>query len=461
MFRGGPQPINPLARPLRNEDAFNLRFKPVPPEDDEDWLELIRCGGAGKVADTKEEQIARYATEAEKSPEANPDLTELMLSKPDVIVTCSMDYLIKTWDVNDSYRPLQVFEGHLNFVNVVVPCRGDNLLSCSDDYTCRLWKLGDAGSPGELLMTYWIHGFPIKSVCELPGQRAACGGQDKIVRIFSLVTGHTLHRITDHGVCGPEDSYFQKQGCGAVWSVLHLRGNIIVSGSEDATVRVWDIDTGKALGSAQIGHLGWGEEIGATGLGWKLSERFGAVWKLCHLGKDGNQFASCSYDRTICIWDASDLENVRVIRSWKAAENGVLNVSLVGKCHIASCGSDKEVKIWNFETGELVHKIQTRGIASAVAMIDEHVIAIAGGDATLRIYDWSKGKDLTGKHGFYAHDMTLRSVAKLRHSDQAQSNWTTCPIMYQSCKWPECEADSIVALEQMRRVMKNSLDFQF
>lgn len=33
------------------------------------------------------------------------------------------------------------FEGHLNFVNQVVPYREDQILSCSDDYTCRLWQM--------------------------------------------------------------------------------------------------------------------------------------------------------------------------------------------------------------------------------------------------------------------------------------------------------------------------------
>eukprot|EP00933_Yihiella_yeosuensis_P017026 TRINITY_DN14343_c0_g2_i2.p1 TRINITY_DN14343_c0_g2~~TRINITY_DN14343_c0_g2_i2.p1 ORF type:complete len:469 (-),score=82.76 TRINITY_DN14343_c0_g2_i2:431-1837(-) len=458
MFQGGPLPVNPLVRPVSDEDRSNPCFKTPSPDKDQDWLQLVECGGAGDHPDTAEQQLSRYRTEALKSPESNPDLLELQLSRPDILITCSVDYVIKTWDVNDDFKLLQEFEGHLNFVNTAVPCRGDKILSCSDDFTCRLWAIGKAGSPGELLKTYWICEYPVKTVCELPGQRAACGGLDKTLRIFSLVTGDVLHRIRDHREIGPDDGYFQKQGCGALWTVLHLRGNVLASGCDDGTVRVWDIDTGKCL-DMKRGHSGWGEDIGKAGVGWKLSERYAGVWRLCHLGKDGKQFASCSYDRTICIWDSSDLDNINVIRMWKAAENSVLSVNLIDPCHMASCGSDKEIKIWNFETGELVASIETRGIASSIVPVDDSVIAIAGGDATVRVYDWKHGQDLMGKHGFYAHDMSLTFASSYRYADKVQRNWTTKPIMYSSLKWPDCEADSKDSREKMSQVVKNALRY--
>jgi WD40 repeat protein len=43
------------------------------------------------------------------------------------------------------------------------------------------------------------------------------------------------------GSCLKSRNFFQLEGCGSIFSVLHLRQNILASGSDDSTVRLWDI----------------------------------------------------------------------------------------------------------------------------------------------------------------------------------------------------------------------------
>lgn len=455
-FQGGPVPVNGMQRKLQDEDRFNPRFKPLPPEEDEAWKELIKCGGAGEEADTPEQQAKRYETANPRSPETHPGLEDFCYGTPDVVITCSMDYLIRTWDTK-SYKKIQEFEGHLNFVNQVVTYRKDQILSCSDDYTCRLWKMGEPGKTGELLITYWINMYPMKAVCALPGQRAAVGGLDKTVRIFSLVTGFTLFRMLGHKEGGPDKNFFQLEGCGAIFSLLHLRQNLLASGSDDSTVRLWDIDTGKCL-SVEIGHQGYREDVGEPGVGWTLSERFATVTKMCHLGKDGLQFASCSYDRTVVIWNVAPGSQLQVLKNFKAHENGIVGIGYAGKNIIATCSGDKTVKIWKLEEPEplLLCKLTTRGIASDVCMIDDATVFIAGGDATIRIYNWKEERDVTQ---FYAHDITLQCCVPVRRADVDPELWTEVPIMYQNVTYPENEEDSRAALEQMRKVLYNALHY--
>lgn len=458
-FQGGPVLVNGMQRTLQDEDRFNPRFKPLLPEEDEAWKELIKCGGAGEVADTAEQQAKRYETANERSPETHPGLEEFCYGTPDVVITCSMDYLIKTWDTK-SYKVIQEFEGHLNFVNQVVTYREDQILSCSDDYTCRLWKMGARGTTGKLLFTYWINMYPMKAVCALPGQRAAVGGLDKTVRIFSLVTGCTLFRMMGHKEVGPDKNFFQLEGCGSIFSVLHLRQNILASGSDDSTVRLWDIDTGKCL-SVKIGHQGYREDVGEPGVGWTLSERFATVTKMCHLGKDGLQFASCSYDRTVVIWNVAAGSQLEVLKKFKAHGNGIVSIGYAGKNTIATCSGDKTVKIWKWdeEPPLLLCELKTRGIASDVCMIDDDTVFIAGGDATIRIYNWKEERDVTQ---FYSHDMTLQCCVPVLPVLPARAHpnqWTEVPIMYQNVTYPENEEDSRAALEQMRKVLYNALNY--
>ncbi|CAK9051820.1 F-box/WD repeat-containing protein lin-23 (Abnormal cell lineage protein 23) [Durusdinium trenchii] len=231
----------------------------------------------------------------------------------------------------------------------------------------------------------------------------------------------------------------------------------MASGSDDCTVRLWDVDRGKCL-STVIGHRGYGEEIGEPGVGWKLSERFATVIKLCHLGQDGLQFASCSYDRTVVIWDASEPSDLKVLRCFKAHGNGILGLAYAGEEKIVTCSGDKSVKIWDLSADppELKCDIATRGIASDACMVDEETVLIAGGDATIRVYNWQQDKEVKQ---FYAHDMTLQCCTPFFQHQNDPQNWTEKPIMYQNVTYPQNEEDSKAALEQMRRVLYNALHY--
>jgi WD40 repeat protein len=68
------------------------------------------------------------------------------------------------------------------------------------------------------------------------GRRAVTGSDDKTVRVWDLDTGACLRTLQGH--------------TGSVWSVaLHADGRRAVTGSDDKTVRVWDLDTGACLGA--------------------------------------------------------------------------------------------------------------------------------------------------------------------------------------------------------------------
>lgn len=153
--------------------------------------------------------MAHYKSLAEDSPELYPGLSKYALrANPDLIVVSGMDYTIRTFDPRKDYKLVQIFEAHTSKVNCVVPYKGMMLLSAADDMTIRQWKVGTT-EYGDLLLTIWIDKFPVMAICPLPGHRVACGGLDKMVRILSLWTGATLHKIADHGEIGPDGNYFQ------------------------------------------------------------------------------------------------------------------------------------------------------------------------------------------------------------------------------------------------------------
>jgi WD40 repeat protein len=438
----------------------DVTWKPIPPEEDKEWLELVRCGYAGDEAETKEQQKKRYETKKENSIEIFPALAQHTFRAADLICTCGQDYTIRTFDTRRNYEQRQLFEGHFNFVNQVVPYRGTMIVSASDDCSVRLWQLGEE-KYGELLMTYYINQYPTKCVCVVPGQRFCCGGLDKVFRIVSFITGLTLMRLADHGEYGPDTNFMQKEGCGAVVTCLHIRQNLVCTGSDDSTVRFWDIDKGKCI-HYEKGHSGYGRDIGEHGIGYKLSEGFAGVWKVINLGDDGKHVCSCSYDRTVTVWNVEDSSDIKVVRNWRVGDNGVLHVAAVGPEQIATSGGDKDMKIWNWKTGELLHTVRiTRGLPMCVGYVDKSLIALCGGDCTIRIIDWSNGpKDLMGESGFYAHDFIINDCVGIFFEDNDADNWTIDPIMYCTTLKEEGEKDALAAIQQHRTVLQEAIDYK-
>jgi len=309
-------------------------------------------------------------------------------------------------------------------VTVVEPYHG-KLISASEDRSLRIWNLGDS-EYGELVRTIWVSYLALKSLCVLPGQRAACGSTDMFLRVISLETGEILHKIDEHATKGPESNFWQEEGCGMVLGLLHLRENILASCGDDTTVRFWDIDTARCLG-VHVGHLGYGKDIKSK---YRFSQTYAPVFRLLHLGDGGDHIASASYDRMIAIWDVSDLESVRVVRRLKGHGNSVTNLCLLEKGILASCSGDFTCKIWNFETGECLHTIQTHGHPTCAVRLDSNRMAIGGGDASIRVYDWRNGKDLMGPRGFFAHEFIINWMTRFYEED-SESQWLE-PMMYRT-----------------------------
>ncbi len=110
-------------------------------------------------------------------------------------------------------------------------------------------------------------------------------------------------------------------------------GKRLASGSDDKTVQVWDVGSGKPERTLK------GHAYGVWSVAWSA---------------DGKKLASGSADKTVRVWDVSSGKPERTL---KGHANGVRSVawSADGK-RLASGSSDNTVRVWDVSSGECLEE---------------------------------------------------------------------------------------------------------
>ncbi|KUO04218.1 hypothetical protein AQJ67_12550 [Streptomyces caeruleatus] len=194
----------------------------------------------------------------------------------------------------------------------------------------------------------------------------------------SLLSGNLLNAFT-----GPTEGVVA-----ADCTVVDGR-EVVVTGSVDMSLRVWDLATGQPLGRPMTGHTKRVEAVACTTL-------------------DGRPVAvSGSSDETVRIWDLTACVPVgKPMTGHTKKVNAVACTTLNGR-PIAVTGSET-VRIWDLANGEPVGEpidVGGRVTALAVAMTPSGPVAVTGlTNARVRVWDLASGLErgeLEGGEGLY------------------------------------------------------------
>ncbi|KAJ7441009.1 hypothetical protein B0H11DRAFT_2292493 [Mycena galericulata] len=261
------------------------------------------------------------------------------------------------------------------------------------------------------------HDMGIKSVCFSPdGVQAITGSDDNTVRIWDLSTGKELHKLEGHE--GSVNSVsFSPDG-------LHA-----ISGSDDNTVRIWDVSTGEQLHKLE-GHEDTVNSVSFSPDGlraisgsddntvriWDVStgeqlhelEGHEGIVTSVSFSPDGLRAISASDDSTVRIWDVSTREQLHKLEGHERRVNTV-SFSPDGLRAI-SASDDSTVRIWDVSTGEQLHKLEGHEMTvNSVSFSPDGLRAISGSwDTTVCIWDVSTGEQL---HKLEGHENTVNSVS--------------------------------------------------
>ncbi|EUC29070.1 hypothetical protein COCCADRAFT_8666 [Bipolaris zeicola 26-R-13] len=172
----------------------------------------------------------------------------------------------------------------------------------------------------------------------------------------------------------------------------------LASGSEDRTVKVWDVSSGECLQTFE-GHEDYVTSI--------------------TFSHDSTRLASASEDSTIKLWDTRNsglcLQTLEGHSDW---------VNSVAFSHdskrLASASGDRTIKLWDTGTGTCLKTLRghSGNIRSVAFSHNSTRLASASFDTTIRIWDVSSGTCLKTLNG---HRLTVRSVAFSHDSSQLVS----------------------------------------
>ncbi|KAI9358326.1 WD40-repeat-containing domain protein [Zopfochytrium polystomum] len=185
------------------------------------------------------------------------------------------------------------------------------------------------------------------------------------------------------GKCVPEITLngHSKEGYGMSWHPTNE--GLIVTGSEDTTICMWDIKTAskdrKSLQPLRVlqGHTAWVEDVA-----WHdLNEHV---------------FASVGDDKKIMIWDIRNPSNTKPLTQAAAHEKEVNSVAFNPKNeHILATGStDKTVALWdarNFKTRLHTFQSHTEEVLQVQwAPFSETILASSSADRRVNVWDLSR-----------------------------------------------------------------------
>lgn len=282
------------------------------------------------------------------------------------LVTGHSEGLIFLWDVATG-ELLMNYQAHQGPVwSLIYDPKDNTLVSTSHDGNIKFWDI----ATGKCIKTLQGHQGSVYCAVFVPdGKTLISSGADCTIRIWDIETKECTKILQGHTK--------------GIWGIVVIPGSLtgvgntdtgnlaIASASDDQTVKLWDIATGKCIHTF-IEHKGWVKRVALNSQG---------------------VLASCSLDQTIRLWD---IQNKSCIGVLDACGHGIMDISFVGDTPnlLASCSVDGKVRLWDITTKKCIKVLHghINSVDNIVSNPQGNLLLSSGQDFSVRLWDVATGE---------------------------------------------------------------------
>nr|XP_046185065.1 F-box/WD repeat-containing protein 7-like isoform X1 [Oncorhynchus gorbuscha] len=263
------------------------------------------------------------------------------------------------------------------------------------------WRTGDITSP-KVLKGHDDHVITCLQFC---GDLIVSGSDDNTLKVWSALTGKCLRTLVGH--------------TGGVWS-SQMSGNIVISGSTDRTLKVWDAESGECVhtlyghtSTVRCIHLHDKQVVSgsrdATLRLWDVDSGeclhvlTGHVAAVRCVQYDGRRVVSGGYDFMVKVWDP---ETETCLHTLQGHTNRVYSLQFDG-AYVVSGSLDTSIRVWDVVTGGCVHTLTGHQSLTSGMELKNNILVSGNADSTVRVWDIRTGQCLHTLQGPHKHQSAV------------------------------------------------------
>jgi len=235
------------------------------------------------------------------------------------------------------------------------------LFVTTDDGQLWMWKIPSGDSK-----IYTGSGEKAEGAVVMPdGKRVAVGYGDGSVRIFDLKSGDVAHALTDATTSHSPSPV----------TAMTARDNLLATGGSDGLVKIFNVQSGKNIGTFVHGHSRNAEPAGAAGGSGENVDK-STVESLLFSQSEQGLLVAGTLDGYVTVWD----------------------VSSHVKRHAVSVGDGVVKMAWRKGDGERMHQVLVATLHGKVSIVDVRTGKVLGqcSGHTLPVLDMAQTSD--GNH---------------------------------------------------------------
>ncbi|KAM6949132.1 uncharacterized protein FYW47_015519 [Aplochiton taeniatus] len=263
------------------------------------------------------------------------------------------------------------------------------------------WRSGDARTPKVLTG----HDDHVITCLQFSGDIIVSGSDDNTLKVWSALTGQCLRTLSGHS--------------GGVWC-SQMTDSVVISGSTDRTLRIWEVLTGECVhtlyghtstvrclslhgdrvvsGSRDATLRVWDVQSGAC-----LHVLSGHVAAVRCVQYDGQRVVSGGYDHLVKVWDP---QTETCLHTLQGHTNRVYSLQFDGVT-VVSGSLDTSIRVWDVASGGCVHTLTGHQSLTSGMELRDNLLVSGNADSTVKVWDIRTGQCLHTLQGPNKHQSAV------------------------------------------------------